>query len=270
MMRGIWKMSKRTDLFFETIKTGCMQLWEKFGILPSVAAGQAALESAWGSSTLAIKYHNLFGIKGSYDGNSAMLNTWEVYGGKRYDIKAGFRSYPDWETSILDYGVFLTKNKRYGKAIGIKSHRVQIEAIHQAGYATDPQYSDKVISIIEKYRLQEWDRVVLDLSPTTPPPNQKHVNYKVRTGDTLSHIAKKYQTTVSYLETLNNIDNPNLIYSGQVLLVPDTAKKYHTVVYGDTLSEIAEHYKTTVTKLVGLNRIHDRNLIKVGQRLRVK
>lgn len=154
-------MSTKTDNFLKEIKSGALELWKKFGILPSVAAGQAALESAWGESGLATKYNNLFGIKGSYQGNSAMLNTWEVYGGERYDIKDNFRAYPNWSTSILDYGVFLTVNQRYKKAIGLKDYKEQIKAIHNAGYATDPQYADKVISIIEKYGLAAWDKEVL-------------------------------------------------------------------------------------------------------------
>ena len=155
-------MSTKTDNFLKEIKSGALALWKKFGILPSVAAGQAALESAWGESGLTTKYNNLFGIKGSYQGNSAMMDTWEVYGGKKYEIEDGFRAYPDQATSILDYGVFLTVNKRYKKAIGLKDYKEQIKAIHDAGYATDPQYANKVISIIEKYGLDDWDKEVLE------------------------------------------------------------------------------------------------------------
>jgi len=155
-------LSAKTDNFLKEIKSGALALWKKFGILPSVAAGQAALESAWGESGLATKYKNLFGIKGSYQGNSAMMDTWEVYGGERYEIKDNFRAYPNWSTSILDYGVFLTVNQRYKKAIGLKDYKEQIKAIHNAGYATDPQYADKVISIIEKYGLDDWDKEVLE------------------------------------------------------------------------------------------------------------
>lgn len=154
-------MSAKTDKFLAGIKSGALSLWGKFGILPSVAAGQAALESAWGESGLATKYNNLFGIKGSYQGNAAMMNTWEVYGGKRYDITDGFRAYPDQTTSILDYGVFLNINKRYAKAIGLKDYKSQIKTIHNAGYATDPDYATKIITIIEKYSLAAWDKEVL-------------------------------------------------------------------------------------------------------------
>ena len=159
-------MSVKTDKFLASIKSGALALWGKFGILPSVAAGQAALESGWGVSGLSTKYNNLFGIKGTYQGNSAMMNTWEVYGGKKYDITDGFRAYPDQATSILDYGVFLTVNKRYAKAIGLNDYKSQIKAIHNAGYATDPDYATKVITIIEKYGLAAWDKEVLEEKKT--------------------------------------------------------------------------------------------------------
>ncbi|MCJ7839990.1 glycoside hydrolase family 73 protein [Lederbergia sp. NSJ-179] len=170
-----------TANFLNSIKPGALQLWSKFGILPSVAAGQAALESAWGKSGLAVNYNNLFGIKGSYQGNSAMLNTWEVYGGQRYDIKAGFRAYPNWSTSILDYGVFLTVNQRYKAAINVSDYKKQITAIHKAGYATDPQYANKVISIIENYGLANWDKEVLNKKESPKKETTSADTYRVET-----------------------------------------------------------------------------------------
>lgn len=163
-------MSTKTDNFLKEIKSGALELWKKFGILPSVAAGQAALESAWGGSGLATQYNNLFGIKGSYNGMTTFMRTWEVYGGEKYDIKDNFRAYPNWSTSILDYGVFLTVNQRYKKAIGLKDYKEQIKAIHNAGYATDPQYANKVISIIEKYGLASWDKEVLEPKKVAAKP----------------------------------------------------------------------------------------------------
>lgn len=263
-------MSKRTDLFISQVSGGAMSLWGKFKILPSVAIGQAILESAWGMSSLAIKYNNLFGIKGEYKGNSAMLNTWEVYGGKRYDIKAGFRVYPDWETSILDYGAFLKVNKRYSNALGLRTFRNQIKEIHKAGYATDPDYANKVISIITKYKLDRYDKMVLEPLDLSEKPKQKTTTYTVKSGDTLFHIARKYQSSINYLMDLNKeIKDPDIIYVGQVLTVPDSPKKYYVVGRGDTLTHIAKKYNTTVDNLVKLNNIGDPDRIYVGQRLKL-
>lgn len=149
----------KQEKFLSQIKYGCLALWKNFGILPSVAAGQAALESGWGQSELAMKYNNLFGIKGEYEGNSVRLPTTEFHDGKMINVVDEFRSYPNWSTSILDYGAFLTGKDRYKDAIGVKDYRIQIERIHKAGYATDPNYSEKVIRIIEEYDLHKWDLI---------------------------------------------------------------------------------------------------------------
>ena len=104
--------------------------------------------------------------------------------------------------------------------------------------------------------------------------------YTVKRGDTLSHIAKRFGTTVNELARLNNIKNPNLIYIGQKIKIKGSASskntsnsntQYYTVKKGDTLSHIAVRYKTTVSNLVKLNpSIKNPNLIYPGQRIRVK
>lgn len=94
--------------------------------------------------------------------------------------------------------------------------------------------------------------------------------YTVQSGDTLSSIAEKFNTTVSNLISLNSISNPNLIYVGQVLKIsPSTSYKTYTVQKGDTLSTIAEKFNTTVNKLTQLNNISNPNLIYVGQILKI-
>lgn len=262
------------NIFISKISGGALKLWGKFGILPSVAIGQAILESAWGKSSLAMKYNNLFGIKGSYNGNKSLMNTWEVYDGKRYEIKDNFRVYPDWETSILDYGVFLTVNPRYEKALKLEDYKKQIKAIHSAGYATDPDYANKVISLIEKYKLVGYDKQVLGkkTSPLPKKETKKEVEstttYTVRTGDTLSHLAKKYGMSTDELAKLNGISNKNLIYAGQKLKVTKPAT--YVVKPNDSLSVIAKKYSTTVDELVKLNKIKNRDLIHAGDKIKLR
>jgi flagellum-specific peptidoglycan hydrolase FlgJ len=65
----------KVQSFLNEIKDGCLALWSNFSVLPSAAASQAALESGWGTSELATKYNNLFGIKGEYNGQSAQIPT---------------------------------------------------------------------------------------------------------------------------------------------------------------------------------------------------
>lgn len=95
--------------------------------------------------------------------------------------------------------------------------------------------------------------------------------YTVRSGDTLSAIASRYGTTVSKLQSLNNISNANYIYVGQKLKVSSSVSAtYHTVKYGDTVSSIAYRYGTSTNNIVRLNGLANANYIYAGQRLRVK
>ena len=107
-------------------------------------------------------------------------------------------------------------------------------------------------------------------------------SYRVQSGDTLGAIASRFHTTVSALQSTNHIANPNLIYAGSVLQIPDSftpapvAQKQvssgggtYTVRAGDTLGAIASRFGTTVGALASANGISNPNLIYVGQQLRI-
>ena len=110
--------------------------------------------------------------------------------------------------------------------------------------------------------------------------------YVVQPGDTLSSIARSFNTTVSAIVSANNITNPNLIYAGQTLIIPTggggeppppppspqpppSGDCTYVVQQGDTLSRIAVGYNTTVANLAALNGISNPNLIYAGQVLKV-
>lgn len=110
--------------------------------------------------------------------------------------------------------------------------------------------------------------------------NTESIYYTVKSGDTLSSIALRYGTTVSEISKLNNIQNVNLIYPGERLLVVKnstiqgneercTGKIIYTVKSGDTLSKIANKYGVTVSHIAEMNNITNINLIYPGQKLRI-
>ncbi len=115
--------------------------------------------------------------------------------------------------------------------------------------------------------------------PSSSENNSTNTNndsyYTVKSGDTLSGIAAKYNTTYQYLAKINNISDPNLIYSGQILKVPSDSSENsnsfvnYTVKSGDTLSGIAAKYGTTYQKIAEDNEISDSNLIYAGQVLKI-
>ena len=109
--------------------------------------------------------------------------------------------------------------------------------------------------------------------PGVEPPKNDETNtitITIQRGDTLSQIARRYHTTVAELVRLNGIANPNLIYAGEKLVVPqNTGEEVYIVKKGDTLSKIAIQYHTTVSALVNYNGIPNKNLIYIGQKIRI-
>ena len=112
---------------------------------------------------------------------------------------------------------------------------------------------------------------------TTSNPEQNFKEIIIKRGDTLSKIAKEYNTSYQYLAKINNISNPNRIYVGEEIKVPvledekihDTSHRLYIVKRGDTLTKIAREYRLTVKEIVELNDISNPNRIYVGEILRV-
>lgn len=129
------------------------------GLYPSVMIAQAILESDSGQSGLARNSLNLFGVKGSFNGQSTQYNTQEASsGGQFYGTRAGFRDYPTLEAGIRDYAKLLTNSNytRHG-AVNAPSAFHSLTALKEAGYATDPLYVPKVWRVIDTYDLTQFD-----------------------------------------------------------------------------------------------------------------
>lgn len=92
--------------------------------------------------------------------------------------------------------------------------------------------------------------------------------YTVKSGDTLSGIAAKYNTTVDKLEKSNHLQSPDVIFAGNNIKISSEAKDTYTVKAGDTLSGIAAKYNTSVTELYSANNLSS-DLIRVGQVLKL-
>lgn len=150
--------------FIETILDGAISNYNKYGILPSITMAQAILESGWGNSELAVTHNNLFGIKADlrWNGAVATIATSENYNDSTI---ANFRKYDSIDESIEDHGKFLYENSRYAEygLFNGKDYKAQAQALEDAGYSTvknengDPIYADKLISLIEKYNLMQYD-----------------------------------------------------------------------------------------------------------------
>lgn len=289
--------------FIESVAPGAISGWHKYGVLPSITVAQAILESGWGRSSLSTQAHNLFGIKGSYNGHSVTMRTREVYGGRSVYINDAFRAYANNSESVEDHGNFLYVNSRYRNLLGDTNYASVARKLRADGYATDPNYANALIRLVQTYGLNQLDSVAFSgktitnkggnndssYSQSSSYGNNSNVSgtgyYTVQSGDTLSGIANRFSTSVNTLAHLNDIQNVNRIYVGQHLLVrqassntttttsPVTnntqASGTYTVQSGDTLSGIASRFGTSYETLAHLNNISNPNLIHVGQTLRL-
>lgn len=167
--------------FLDSIHDGAISTWKQYGVLPSLTAAQAIIESGWGQSSLASQYHNLFGIKGSYNGHSVTLPTREVYGGQSVIINDAFRAYDNNSQSVQDHGYFLVANSRYHNLLWKTNYRDVTYLIRADGYATDPSYTTTLNSVVERYGLTAWDQEAFDT-------NTGHVDDLSVRGDQL-HIS---------------------------------------------------------------------------------
>ena len=157
---GVLRNASTNEAFLGSIKQAALDGWKTYGVLPSVTAAQAILESAWGKSALATEGHNLFGIKGSYNGNSIIMRTREVYGGRSVYVNAAFRKYPSNYESVVDHGRFLAVNSRYKNLLWQHNYSYVTSMLQRDGYATDPSYASSLNKVIQTYGLDSWDREV--------------------------------------------------------------------------------------------------------------
>ena len=142
--------------FIKQLYPAAQQAAEKLGLDPKALLAQAAIETGWGKhmihNTSGQNSHNLFGIKADrrWQGDRAMVNTIEFEQGVAATKKAPFRMYNSFADSMQDYVSFVQKNTRYQEAIKqSQSPQDYFSELQKAGYATDPEYANKVISVLE-------------------------------------------------------------------------------------------------------------------------
>ena len=136
----------------------------RYGVPASVTIAQAILETGWGRSELATRANNYFGIKcapvaSPHQVGCVDRETWEHLNGNDVTVAASFRRYVSMTDSFLDHGLFLTSRPRYAAAFepGIGADEFA-RRIHAAGYATDPNYSNKLIGLMDQYGLRQYDQ----------------------------------------------------------------------------------------------------------------
>ncbi|MCL4147008.1 UNVERIFIED_CONTAM: hypothetical protein GTU68_000662 [Idotea baltica] len=155
-------IAAQRKMTFDTPESFVRQLWsmaetaaEKIGVTPEVILSQAALETGWGQHVIhkdaGNSSHNLFNIKADqrWQGDSTAIGTVEYRDGIAVREQAKFRVYDSYQDSFDDYIKFLQTQPRYRDALKQTADpEAFIDGLHKAGYATDPDYAEKIKRIM--------------------------------------------------------------------------------------------------------------------------
>lgn len=161
-------MAYTVQTFFEKLKPMVITDMRETGILASLTGAQAFIESSKGNSGLTQKANNLFGMKGSFNGQSVRMLTTEYYNGVAHRVYADFRKYPNWFDSVNDHSGLFNRLNRYKNLRGETNYVKACNNVAADGYATSPTYATTLLNTINKYKLYEWDAEALD------KPVEKH------------------------------------------------------------------------------------------------
>ena len=212
--------ASKTEQYIYDFKAIAQQEMSLYGIPASITLAQGILESGSGNGRLSVEANNHFGIK-CHDWTGA-----RIY---HDDDKAQecFRKYKDAKYSFRDHSLFLKERKRYSKLFDLKQEDYigWAKGLRAAGYATDKKYPQKLISLIERYNLHEFDKEVLGDAYVKyeAPIADEHVTYTVSKGDTLYSISRRYNITVKELQNINGL-NDTALSIGQILVVKPSSK----------------------------------------------
>lgn len=194
-----------------------------YGIPASITLAQGLLESGLGKGELAVKTNNHFGIKchtgwqGDYDYHD--------------DDEKGecFRKYNHPMYSYRDHSEFLTSRARYSFLFdyGSTDYKRWAIGLRQAGYATDKRYPQKLIYLIEKHGLHQFDTAVQQNKAiaSIEPKEYEHKVHVVQKGDTLYSISRRYFISVDELKRMNNLNSNNLAIGQKIAVKTELTKK---------------------------------------------
>lgn len=241
--------------YIETYKDIAITEMHRYGIPASIKLAQGILESGDGKSTLASKGNNHFGIKCHLD--------WT--GKKIYhdDDEKGecFRVYKDPEESFRDHSLFLVERPRYSALFDLDrtDYKGWAKGLKAAGYATNPQYADRLVRLIEDYQLYIFDAFGADKEMIFRHPNK--VRYTlVREGEALEDIADRTRVSVKRIIKYNDFTWESQVASGDVIFLQrkrsrPKAKK-HVVRAGESMHDVSQEHAVRLQKLYYRNRLN--------------
>lgn len=270
--RYVEYINKYSDLAVEQMK--------RYRIPASITLAQGLLESGAGRSELARKSNNHFGIKcgGSWRGRSVRHNDDAP--------NECFRAYKHPRESYEDHSDFLRRGARYAFLfkLDITDYKGWARGLKKAGYATDPSYANRLITIIEDYDLYKYDRKgayskrQLRKNPWLLDPHQVYIANNIayiiaRDGDTFKNLGKEFDISWRKLVSFNDLQRDYTLTEGDIIYLDSKKKKAseaHTVYIvkdGDSMHSISQKYGIRLKYLYRLNGKDGDYVPEVGDRI---
>ncbi|GAB4138152.1 MAG: glucosaminidase domain-containing protein [Bacteroidia bacterium] len=255
----------------------------------SITLAQGMLESDNGNSALAVYANNHFGIKCHKEWNG------ETFIQDDDEKNECFRKYASVYESYVDHSQFLKSRQRYAALFELKitDYKGWAKGLKECGYATDPKYADRLISIIERYKLYEFDKLE-EMPPLVAQPRQDESKNKVtasvhrrevllnnnvkyvivKPGDSFSKIAKELDMEVWQLYKYNELGKDAQLKAGQMLYIQPKRRKSKEKEYivkpGDTAYSISQQFGIKTKHLYRLNHLESGATLKAGQVLQLR
>lgn len=269
--------SQRKDPVYEsyinTYKQTAIKHMEQYKIPASITLAQGLLESGAGQGALTKKSNNHFGIK---------CHDWKGESVRAKDDGPNdcFRKYKHAEESFRDHSLFLTQKPRYKQlfALKITDYMGWARGLQTAGYATDKAYANKLISLIERYELYQYDKKGSSASKKEETPNKKEDNkvlkYKhtpyitgglvyiiAKDGDSYPELAQEFGFKLKDLLNYNEVPDESFpLQKGDIIYFQKKKKKAdkpyydHIVEIGESMHSISQRYGLRVKNLYKMNK----------------
>lgn len=281
------KWNSAYQQYFDQYKDIAIEQMLKYRIPASITLAQGVFESGAGRSELTRKGNNHFGIK---------CHGWT--GRKTYhdDDARGecFRAYNNAYESYEDHSKFLVSGQRYQRLfrLDVTDYKGWARGLKAAGYATNPRYADKLIEIIQLYKLyrydtaKSYDKFYARHSRDNAAGNILHPikmfngNYyvEVRKGDTFRSLGEEMGISYRKLAKYNERDKKDALVPGEIIYLQKKAKRapksykgrLHYVRQGESMYSIAQLYNIRLKNLYKMNHLTPDYQIKVGDSLRLR
>jgi hypothetical protein len=291
-----------TEQYIETYKKTAIEKMQEYKIPASITLAQGILESGSGNSELATKANNHFGIK--------CHNEWT---GKKFLLTDDapnecFRSYKNAEESYRDHSLFLTQRERYADLfkLDIHDYRAWANGLKKAGYATNPRYPELLITIIEKYNLDEFDKLPSKKKGIPVIAGETEISYAfisvnpsdyvvvgkskegrfihsnngvklvfARKDESIEAIADEFGVYAYQLYKYNDLKKGHRPEKGMMIYLEKkhrraTSTKEHTFREGESLHAVSQLYGIRLERLYRMNKLSAAEHVKNGKKLRVR